>query len=126
MSTFPRKFYQRFWFLLHSHRIKLRSFSLIQYSLSFLHNHRSFRKMSKEEEAYVGSIDQGTTSTRFIIYDRHARPIGSHQVEFTQFYPEAGYSSSLNESKLLTSNYYTERSIYLIFPSIQIDLCMYK
>ncbi|XP_021906540.1 glycerol kinase [Carica papaya] len=47
--------------------------------------------MSKEEEAYVGSIDQGTTSTRFIIYDRHARPIGSHQVEFTQFYPEAGW-----------------------------------
>ncbi|KAI4381983.1 hypothetical protein MLD38_007996 [Melastoma candidum] len=43
------------------------------------------------EEVFVGSIDQGTTSTRFIIYDRTARPIASHQLEFTQFYPEAGW-----------------------------------
>ncbi|PRQ50559.1 glycerol kinase [Rosa rugosa] len=49
--------------------------------------------MSKqaEEEVYIGSIDQGTTSTRFIIYDHLARPVGSHQVEFTQVYPEAGW-----------------------------------
>ncbi|XP_050235037.1 glycerol kinase [Mercurialis annua] len=47
--------------------------------------------MSKEEAAYVGSIDQGTTSTRFIIYDRQARCVASHQVEFTQFYPQAGW-----------------------------------
>ncbi|XP_062154647.1 glycerol kinase [Alnus glutinosa] len=47
--------------------------------------------MSNKEAAYVGSIDQGTTSTRFIIYDRSARPVGSHQIEFTQFYPEAGW-----------------------------------
>ncbi|XP_030526413.1 glycerol kinase [Rhodamnia argentea] len=40
---------------------------------------------------YVGSLDQGTTSTRFIIYDRTARAIGSHQVEFTQFCPQAGW-----------------------------------
>uniref|UniRef100_A0A5B7AFB2 glycerol kinase n=1 Tax=Davidia involucrata TaxID=16924 RepID=A0A5B7AFB2_DAVIN len=33
--------------------------------------------MSKE--AFIGSIDQGTTSTRFIIYDKLARAIGSHQ-----------------------------------------------
>lgn len=46
--------------------------------------------MAKAEDVFVGSIDQGTTSTRFIIYDRCSRPIGSHQVEFTQFYPEAG------------------------------------
>ncbi|KAK9923077.1 hypothetical protein M0R45_031511 [Rubus argutus] len=45
----------------------------------------------KAEEVFIGSIDQGTTSTRFIIYDRLARPVGSHQVEFTQFYPEAGW-----------------------------------
>ncbi|KAG1327104.1 glycerol kinase-like [Cocos nucifera] len=43
------------------------------------------------EEVYVGSIDQGTSSTRFVIYDREAKPIASHQVEFTQFYPEAGW-----------------------------------
>nr|WNT99873.1 glycerol kinase [Gymnema sylvestre] len=43
------------------------------------------------EEVFIGSIDQGTTSTRFIIYDRSANPIGSHQIEFTQFYPKAGW-----------------------------------
>ncbi|XP_024976315.1 glycerol kinase-like [Cynara cardunculus var. scolymus] len=44
-----------------------------------------------KQETYVGSIDQGTTSTRFIIYDNKARPVGSHQVEFTQFCPQAGW-----------------------------------
>ncbi|XP_052176728.1 glycerol kinase [Diospyros lotus] len=44
-----------------------------------------------DEEVFVGAVDQGTTSTRFIIYDRRARPIGSHQVEFTQFCPQAGW-----------------------------------
>jgi glycerol kinase len=44
-----------------------------------------------EEEVYVASIDQGTTSTRFIVYDRHARPVASHQLEFKQHYPEAGW-----------------------------------
>ncbi|OMP01739.1 hypothetical protein CCACVL1_03013 [Corchorus capsularis] len=46
--------------------------------------------MSKEE-VFIGSIDQGNTSTRFILYDKSARPIGSHQVKFTQCYPEAGW-----------------------------------
>ncbi|KAG1327870.1 glycerol kinase [Cocos nucifera] len=43
------------------------------------------------EEVFIGSIDQGTTSTRFIIYDREAKLVASHQVEFTQHYPEAGW-----------------------------------
>ncbi|KAJ0571879.1 putative glycerol kinase [Helianthus annuus] len=42
-------------------------------------------------DAFIGSIDQGTTSTRFIIYDKHAKAIGSHQIEFTQFCPKAGW-----------------------------------
>ncbi|CAL5360123.1 unnamed protein product [Camellia sinensis] len=46
--------------------------------------------MSKEN-LFIGSIDQGTISTRFILYDKNAHPIGSHQVEFTQFYPQAGW-----------------------------------
>ncbi|XP_061340074.1 glycerol kinase isoform X2 [Gastrolobium bilobum] len=46
--------------------------------------------MSKDD-VFIGAIDQGTTSTRFIIYDKLARAIGSHQVEFTQFCPQAGW-----------------------------------
>lgn len=43
------------------------------------------------EQAFIGALDQGTTSTRFIIYDRSAVPIASHQVEFNQIYPQAGW-----------------------------------
>eukprot|EP00850_Spirogloea_muscicola_P021634 SM000256S08688 [mRNA] locus=s256:118688:121996:- [translate_table: standard] len=41
--------------------------------------------------AYVGAIDQGTTSTRFILYDAAARPVASHQLEHAQLYPRAGW-----------------------------------
>ncbi|CAN6459550.1 unnamed protein product [Victoria cruziana] len=48
--------------------------------------------MDKEEvEVFIGSIDQGTSSTRFFIYNRHGKSIASHQMEFTQIYPEAGW-----------------------------------
>jgi glycerol kinase len=48
------------------------------------------QKMSSEDDVFIGAIDQGTSSTRFIINDKSAKPIGSHQVEFTQLYPQAG------------------------------------
>ncbi|CAK8574610.1 unnamed protein product [Lathyrus sativus] len=46
--------------------------------------------MSKDD-VFIGAIDQGTSSSRFIIYDKSAKPIGIHHVEFTQFYPQAGW-----------------------------------
>ncbi|KMZ76039.1 Glycerol kinase [Zostera marina] len=45
--------------------------------------------MEARPKVFVGSIDQGTTSTRFIIYDGDADAISSHQMEFTQL--EAGW-----------------------------------
>ena len=39
---------------------------------------------------FIGSIDQGTTSTRFLIFDGTGRPIASHQIEFKQMYPHSG------------------------------------
>lgn len=42
------------------------------------------------QEAFVGSIDQGTTSTRFLIFNRDGEPVASHQIEFKQFYPQSG------------------------------------
>lgn len=44
----------------------------------------------KLKNFYIGSIDQGTTSTRFIIFDGIGQPIASHQIEFNQYYPESG------------------------------------
>ncbi|CBH14694.1 glycerol kinase, glycosomal [Trypanosoma equiperdum] len=40
---------------------------------------------------YVGSIDQGTTSTRFIIFDERQRPVSVHQVPHTQHTPHPGW-----------------------------------
>jgi glycerol kinase len=40
---------------------------------------------------YVGAIDQGTTSTRFLIFDRKGAIIGSAQKEHEQIYPKPGW-----------------------------------
>ncbi|KAI9821464.1 MAG: Glycerol kinase [Thelocarpon impressellum] len=40
---------------------------------------------------FVGSIDQGTTSSRFLIFDGTGVPVASHQVEFGQMYPQSGW-----------------------------------
>lgn len=40
---------------------------------------------------YIGAIDQGTTSTRFIIFDGIGQPVASHQHEFKQHYPQSGW-----------------------------------
>ncbi|OCL07567.1 glycerol kinase [Glonium stellatum] len=45
----------------------------------------------KLKKFYIGSIDQGTTSTRFIIFDGLGQPVAQHQIEFTQKYPESGW-----------------------------------
>jgi glycerol kinase len=41
--------------------------------------------------AYVGAIDQGTTSTRFIIFDRAGKIIAQAQREHEQIYPRPGF-----------------------------------
>ncbi|HZV20375.1 MAG TPA: glycerol kinase GlpK, partial [Hyphomicrobiales bacterium] len=40
---------------------------------------------------YVGAIDQGTTSTRFIVFDRKGSVIASAQKEHEQIYPKPGW-----------------------------------
>ncbi len=40
---------------------------------------------------FVGAIDQGTTSTRFMIFDNLGRVIGFDQKEHQQIYPQAGW-----------------------------------
>ncbi|VVT55687.1 uncharacterized protein SAPINGB_P004692 [Magnusiomyces paraingens] len=42
-------------------------------------------------EEFVGAIDQGTTSTRFILFDKKGQIRLSHQVEFNQYYPHPGW-----------------------------------
>ncbi|MGN0907565.1 MAG: glycerol kinase GlpK [Bullifex sp.] len=40
---------------------------------------------------YVGAIDQGTTSTRFILFNEKGEAVSSHQMEHRQYYPNPGY-----------------------------------
>ena len=44
----------------------------------------------KEKHWFIGSIDQGTTSSRFLIFNGEGNPIASHQLEFKNKYPEPG------------------------------------
>ncbi|MGD1817664.1 MAG: glycerol kinase GlpK [Pleomorphochaeta sp.] len=40
---------------------------------------------------YIGSLDQGTTSTRFIIFDEKGEIVSTHQVEHKQIFPKPGW-----------------------------------
>ena len=40
---------------------------------------------------YVLSIDQGTTSSRAILFDHRGRPVGSEQIEHAQIFPKPGW-----------------------------------
>ena len=40
---------------------------------------------------YIGAIDQGTTSTRFIVFDHSGRVVSIAQKEHAQIYPNPGW-----------------------------------
>src|ERR1035438_9947226 len=40
---------------------------------------------------YIGAIDQGTTSSRFIVFDRTGRIVSVAQKEHEQIYPKPGW-----------------------------------
>ena len=40
---------------------------------------------------YLGAIDQGTTGTRFIVFDRSGRTVAASQKEHEQIYPQPGW-----------------------------------
>ena len=41
--------------------------------------------------SYLGAIDQGTTSSRFIVFDRSGRIVSTAQREHEQIYPKPGW-----------------------------------
>ncbi|GAA5911628.1 hypothetical protein JCM5296_001617 [Sporobolomyces johnsonii] len=47
--------------------------------------------VADQEVEFVGSIDCGTTSCRFYIFDQWADVVASHQIEFEQVHPEPGW-----------------------------------
>jgi glycerol kinase len=45
----------------------------------------------RHQPAYVGALDQGTTSTRFMIFDHSGGVVGIDQKEHEQIYPKPGW-----------------------------------
>ena len=43
------------------------------------------------QQRYVVALDQGTTSSRAIVFDHDARIVAVSQREFTQYYPQPGW-----------------------------------
>src|ERR1700745_426901 len=41
--------------------------------------------------SYIGAIDQGTTSSRFMVFDRSGRIVSTAQREHEQIYPKPGW-----------------------------------
>src|SRR5450631_3078738 len=41
--------------------------------------------------SYIGAIDQGTTSTRFIIFDKAGKIVSAAQKEHAQIFPKPGW-----------------------------------
>jgi len=48
-------------------------------------------RMGEQMADYIGAIDQGTTSTRFMVFDRSGRIVSSVQKEHEQIYPKPGW-----------------------------------
>ncbi|MEP6638920.1 MAG: FGGY family carbohydrate kinase, partial [Chloroflexota bacterium] len=47
--------------------------------------------MDVQPRSLVAAIDQGTTSSRCILFDRAGRPVANHQLEHAQITPRPGW-----------------------------------
>src|SRR5438067_13168674 len=47
--------------------------------------------MAPATPPFLLAIDQGTTSTRAMLFDSQARPVASHAIELRQIYPANGW-----------------------------------
>src|SRR5579864_6217691 len=52
---------------------------------------RGLPRIEGRVKNYVGAIDQGTTSTRFMVFDKDARMVAVAQKEHRQIYPRPGW-----------------------------------
>ena len=62
----------------------------------YVEDDKLYEKESPQEDkpmaaSYLGALDQGTTSTRFVIFDRWGRTVSSAQKEHRQIYPQPGW-----------------------------------
>src|SRR5690349_19108141 len=60
---------------------------------------------------YVLAIDQGTTSSRAIVFDGRQRPAGIGKMEFTQHFPASGWVEHVPEEIWATCLWATKTAI---------------
>jgi len=64
-------------------------------NINNIHYHRYYSSSSRSPSSFmkpfIGAIDQGTSSTRFILFDKNGDTLLSHQVPLTQHYPHPGW-----------------------------------
>ena len=53
---------------------------------------RTARPLSSKAGGFLASIDQGTSSSRAILYDTNLKPLYSHQVSLETLTPHAGWT----------------------------------
>src|SRR5487761_470750 len=53
--------------------------------------HSERRRGGRSMSRYVGAIDQGTTSSRFIVFDKKGEIVSVAQKEHRQIYPKPGW-----------------------------------
>ena len=63
---------------------------LIESAFPTLHIGNSERRTLKLKK-YILALDQGTTSSRAILFDKDGNAVSSAQIEFRQYYPKAGW-----------------------------------
>lgn len=94
-NRFRAKFIGRFSQFLQAMPLQRRRQSIINKS----NTHDGNRSLIQDEkhrldnlkERFIGAIDQGTSSTRFIIFDATGVPVASHLREFKQIHERSGY-----------------------------------
>eukprot|EP00466_Bigelowiella_natans_P006627 jgi/Bigna1/91890/estExt_fgenesh1_pg.C_1280005 len=57
---------------------------------------------STASSTFIGAIDQGTSSTRFIIFDENLETVASHQVPVKQSFPHPGWAD-MDANEIFTS-----------------------
>ncbi|KAL2755272.1 hypothetical protein ACRALDRAFT_1064554 [Sodiomyces alcalophilus JCM 7366] len=57
---------------------------------------------SQSDVEFIGAIDQGTTSTRFLIFNPIGEVVATHNFEFRQYYPQSGWHEH-DPEELVTS-----------------------
>ena len=70
------------------------------------------------DQRYILALDQGTTSSRAILFDRTGSVVGSAQREFPQIFPEPGWVEH-NPREILTSVLVT---VTELLATVQVDL----